>query len=109
MDISNPPVRRPEPNPNHLDIDLVGILDGCVKYIRGHVSMSEEQSDASALWVAHTHVIDAAEATPYLSIRSAEKQSGKTRLLESLEVIVARPWLTGRVTSAVLVRKVDQD
>ena len=78
MDISNPPVRRPEPNPNHLDIDLVGILDGCVKYIRGHVSMSEEQSDASALWVAHTHVIDAAEATPYLSIRSAEKQSGKT-------------------------------
>ena len=109
MNKSDLPVDRPEPNPDHLDLDLVGILDGCVKYIRGHVSMTDEQSDASALWVAHTHVIDAAEATPYLSIRSAEKQSGKTRLLESLEVIVARPWFTGRVTSAVLVRKVDQD
>ena len=109
MGISDPSVRRPKPNPEHPEIDLVRILDGCVEYIRKYVSMSEEQSDASALWVAHSHAVDAAEATPYLSIRSAEKQSGKTRLLECLDVVVARPWLTGRVTSAVLVRKVDQD
>ena len=33
--------------------------------------------------------------------------SGKTRLLEVLELIVAKPWYTARVTAAVLVRKID--
>jgi hypothetical protein len=42
-----------------------------------------------------------------LAITSAEKESGKTRLLEVLKLIVASPWHTGRVTAAVLVRKVD--
>jgi hypothetical protein len=36
-------------------------------------------------------------------------ESGKTLLLETMEVIVARPWLTGRVTVAVLARKVDKE
>ena len=35
------------------------------------------------------------------------KQCGKTRLLEVLEPLVPRPWLTGRVSAAVLTRKVD--
>ena len=58
------------------------------------------------LWTAHTHAFDAAEATPYLSATSAEKKSGKTRLLEVEELIVARPWLTGRVTAAALYRRI---
>ena len=45
----------------------------------------------------------------YLAVSSAEKRSGKTRLLEVLELLVARPWLTGRVTAAVLARKVDAE
>lgn len=36
-----------------------------------------------------------------------EKRCGKTRLLEVCELLVAEPWLTGRVTAAVLVRKID--
>ena len=44
-----------------------------------------------------------------LAISSAEKRSGKTRLLEVLELLVARPWFTGRVTAAVLARKVDAE
>jgi hypothetical protein len=39
------------------------------------------------LWVAHTHTIDHADATPYLAISSPEKQSGKTRLLECLQLL----------------------
>ena len=35
------------------------------------------------------------------------KQCGKTRLLEVLEPLVPRPWLTGRVSATVLTRKVD--
>jgi hypothetical protein len=40
---------------------------------------------AVVLWIAHTHALAYAEATPYLAISSPEKQSGKTRLLECLQ------------------------
>jgi hypothetical protein len=59
-----------------------------------------------ALWVLHTHTFEVGDTTPYLSVTSAEKQSGKTRLLEVLNLLVANPWLTSRVSAAVLVRKV---
>ena len=93
----------PEPPP-------VGeVLDELAGFVRRFVVMSPAQADAVALWIVHTHVFGAAAQTPYLAISSAEKRSGKTRLLEVLELLVARPWLTGRVTAAVLARKVDAE
>ncbi len=71
--------------------------------------LTVEQAIAIALWTAHTHTIDAADCTPYLQITSATKRAGKTRLLETLEPLVAKPWLTGRVSAAALVRKVDAE
>ena len=82
------------------------VLGAIWAFVRRYVALSDEQADLVALWVLHTHAIDAADTTPYLDIKSAEKRSGKTRLLEVLALLTARPWLTGRVTSAVLVRKV---
>jgi hypothetical protein len=87
--------------------DLAELLMAVSQFVRRFVSLSESQKVVIALWVAHTHAIDGADVTPYLAITSAEKQSGKTRLLETLALIVANPWFTGRVTAAVLVRKVD--
>jgi len=78
-------------------------------FIRKYVVLSDEQAIAVTLWAAHTHVIDAAECTPYVQITSATKRAGKTRLLEVLEPLVARPWLTGRVSHAVLTRKIDAE
>ena len=66
-----------------------------------------DQARVVALWVVHTHAINAADCTAYLSINSAEKQSGKTRLLEVLRLLAGVAWFTGRVTAAVLVRKID--
>src|SRR5215207_8654626 len=77
--------------------------------LRRFVVMTPAQARVVALWAVHTHVIGAAEATPYLAITSAEKRSGKTRLLEILELVVKAPWLTGRTTAAVLPRKIDAD
>jgi 5S rRNA maturation endonuclease (ribonuclease M5) len=85
------------------------ILDDLVAYIRRFVSLSEVQATVIAVWVCHTYVFSAAFATPYLAITSAEKQSGKTRLLEVLETIVSKPWFTGKVTPAVLIRKIDAE
>ena len=77
-----------------------------IGFIRRFVAVSEDQALLIALWIVHTHALDAADTTAYLNIWSAEKRSGKTRLLEVLSLLVARAWFTGRVTSAVLVRKV---
>ena len=85
------------------------LLDDVVAFILRYVALPDKQADAAALWVIHSHALDAFDATPYLAITSAEKRSGKTRLLEVLELLVARPWLTGRVTTAVLARKVDKE
>lgn len=87
-------------------LDGSGLLDELVSFVRTYVSLSEVQAVAVALWILHTHAFEAADTTPYLSIGSAEKGSGKTRLLETLELLVAKPWYTGRVTAAVLARKV---
>jgi Protein of unknown function (DUF3631) len=83
----------------------VEVLDGIVAFIRRFVALSDEQTALIGLWVVHTHAIDAADCTPYLHIKSAEKRSGKTRLLEILALVAARSWLTGRTTAAVLARK----
>lgn len=87
-------------------VDGAEILIEIYGFVRRFVALSEPQAVVVALWVAHTHTIDSAEATPYLAVTSAEKQCGKTRLLEVLQTIVQKPWLTGRVTAAVLVRKI---
>jgi Protein of unknown function (DUF3631) len=85
------------------------ILEELVGFVRRFVCMTEHEAVAVALWTFHTHAISAAQATPYIAITSAEKESGKTLLLEVLNLLVANPWLTGRATAAVLPRKIDAD
>jgi hypothetical protein len=89
--------------------DGAALLDRVAAFLCRFVVLTDEQAVAIALWVLHTHALDAAEVTPYLQIRSAEKRSGKTRLLEVLKLLVARPWLTGRTSVAALVRKVSDE
>ena len=86
-------------------IGLASLLADVRATIRCYVIIDNAQADALTLWTAHTHALAAAEATPYLAVNSAEKRSGKTRLLEVLSLLTARPWFTGRVTAAVLIRK----
>ena len=98
----NGPKQAEAPSGVELLVNLIG-------FIRRFVALSEAQVLLSALWIVHTHALDAADTTSYLNIHSAEKRSGKTRLLEVLSLLVARAWFTGRVTSAVLVRKVAEE
>lgn len=84
------------------------ILDRVSAFIRRYIHLSDQQARIVAVWTAHTHAVGSATTTPYLNINSAVKQSGKTRLLEVFELLVNHPWLTGRITAACLIRKVDQ-
>jgi hypothetical protein len=85
------------------------LLEAVASFVRRYIVLGSDELTAIGLWTLHSHTFDAADTTPYLSITSPEKESGKTRLLEVLELIVARPWLTGRVTAAVLARKIDAE
>ena len=88
-------------------VDLARLLAEVKRYIGRYVVLSDHQATVCTVWVAHCHAFAVADATPYLNVTSAVKQCGKTRLLEVLEPIVPSPWFTGRVSAAVLTRKVD--
>ena len=66
-------------------LEALGKID---QFLRRYVVFARPETIvAVVLWVAHTHAIERAEATPYLAISSPEKQSGKTRLLECLQLL----------------------
>lgn len=90
----------------NLSESVLTALDVTEAFIRRYVSLGEHEAAACTLWAAHTHCFEAAESTPYLWISSTGPGSGKTRLLEVLELVAHNPWLTGRVTGPALVRKV---
>jgi uncharacterized protein DUF3631 len=84
------------------------LLADLERFLRRFVVMSDAQADATALWVAHTHATDAAEATPYLAVTSAEKRSGKTRLREVLELLVHNALPAANISDAALFRAVEK-
>jgi Protein of unknown function (DUF3631) len=110
VDALVPAVERPrtEAGPRPM-LDLVAILNRILGFIQQFMILTLDQATAIVLWTAHTHVLEAFDCTPYLSVTSPVKRSGKTRLFEVLEPLVCRPWLTGRVSAAVLVRKTDAE
>jgi hypothetical protein len=63
---------------------------------------------AVVLWVAHTHCIDAFDDTPRLQIRSAEKRSGKSRLLELVDHLARRARLSTSMSTSYLFRSVEE-
>lgn len=100
----------PDQPTSHEPPTLSAILHDIGALIRRYVVLTDDQAVVIALWVAHTHVlIEAFDCTPYLQITSATKRAGKTRLLEVQEPLVAKPWFTGRMSAAVLIRKMDAE
>jgi hypothetical protein len=86
------------------------LLEDAAAFVRKYVALpSEHALVAVVLWAAHAHAIDAAESTPRLALISAEKQSGKTRCLEVLELLVPIPRHAVNMTAAALFRAVDAD
>ena len=51
---------------------------------------------AATLWAVHTHALAAFESTPKLALLSPEQESGKTRVLELLELVVPRAAADGQ-------------
>jgi hypothetical protein len=97
------PVRTTDP------ADGAALLAEVSGYIRTYMSMTEPQNVVVTVYSLHTHAFAAADATPYLLISSPEKECGKTRLLEVLELIVRNKWRCSRASAAVLPRKIEAE
>ena len=85
------------------------LLDAAADAIRRYVVLSDAQRDALALWCAHCHAFEAADATPYPHVTSAERESGKTRLAEVLALLTPRALHLSNTTTAALARSVSQE
>lgn len=87
------------------------VLTAIQNYISRYVQMGEDELLTVALWVLHTWTFSESVpnpyTTPYLYIHSAERRSGKTRLLEVLATIVRNPLLSADVTPAVVFRSIE--
>jgi hypothetical protein len=91
------------------ETQLADCLDHIIGFLKRFVVfVTEAQVIAVALWVIHTWAFEAAHATGYLAISSAERESGKSRLLEVLELLVRRPWYIVRPSEAVLFRTIEK-
>ncbi len=114
-----PPLAHPIVNPDRLarlraegrearpTREIAGLLDRIDSFLARFVSFgSEHQRHAVALWVAHTHAFAAADCSPRLAIQSAEKASGKTRLLEVLELVTRDPRQVVNMSEAALFRSI---
>ncbi len=83
------------------------ILDNVHAYIGRFVAYpSEHARVAHALWIAHTHLMDAWDSTPRIAFLSPEPGSGKSRALEVTEPLVPRAVEAVNVSPAYLFRKV---
>jgi Protein of unknown function (DUF3631) len=89
--------------------DPTAPLDDVVRFIRRYVVIARVAADFLGLWVLHTHAFEAAVTTPYVRVLSAERESGKTRLLEVLALLVRRGWLEINTTAAVVFRGIDSE
>lgn len=97
------------PEPPAEPVDGAALLDDVHAFVGRFVAFpSEAAAAAVTLWAAHTHVASAAESTPRLALLSPEPGSGKTRALEVLDVLAARPMHQLNASVAAIFRTLEK-
>lgn len=86
------------------------ILDTVSAFVsRFSVFPDQHCAPTLALWYAHTHIVDRFYVTPRIVLDSAEPGSGKTRVLEVAQFLVAAAEMTFSATAAALFRLVSEE
>lgn len=87
--------------------DGAQVLDEAHKILTRYVVFPcPEAADAAALYAAATHAMPRLEFAARLVIKSPVKRCGKSRLLDVLAQLVARPLTTSDISAAALVRSI---
>jgi hypothetical protein len=73
-----------------------------------YLACTHSQLAVLTLWTLHTHCFTASPITPYLHLRSREREAGKTVCMELLNLLCNSPWLASGCTPSVLLAKLTQ-
>ncbi|HEV7647634.1 MAG TPA: DUF3631 domain-containing protein [Actinophytocola sp.] len=83
------------------------LLDAITEFVSRFIVFPHEHcAPMLALWYAHTHAAEHFYVTPRLVISSAEPGSGKTRVIEVGQYLVAKPEMTMNSTTPAVFRMV---
>ena len=78
-------------------------LTAVVNFLTTYVAFpSEHEPIAIALWTVHTRMVETFETSPILAVTSAEMRSGKTLVLDCLELLVPHPFRVITPSEAVV-------
>jgi len=92
----------------HDPTDGEQLLDDLYRLVSAYcVLPSRECTDAVVLWIATTHCLPAFDYATRLIVRSAEKRSGKSRLLEIIDGCCHHPLRAVNATVAAIFRSLD--
>lgn len=90
-------------------VELAALLSAVEAFVRRYVIFPvEEGYPVVALWVAHTYVYGAFDSSPRLAVLSPDPGSGKTRVLELLELLCRNPLHAMSATPAALFRSIPE-
>jgi hypothetical protein len=87
--------------------DGAALLNDTEKFIRQFVVLPEGALLPVALWAVATHLFSIFDCFPYLAIISPARRCGKTRLLEILALLCARPERTSNISEAAIFRLIE--
>ena len=83
------------------------LLDSVAEFLLNYVVFpGKHAATAVTLWAAHTHLVGEFESTPRLALLSPEKQCGKSRTLELLELLSAGAETLSDASPAYLYRRI---
>ena len=95
---------HPRPTPR----DVRAALVRCHKFYSRFVVMPSAGRVYLAVWILHTYLFDAAETTPYPSVRSPARESGKTRVIEVTELIARDAEQIADTSISALFRSIEK-
>lgn len=90
-------------------VDGDQLLFDAIQFIESYLVASDAHLVVIGLWILHTHAFAAAETTPYLAVTSPEKRSGKTRVLEIVELLARKAWRLTEPSEAALFRRIEAE
>jgi len=92
-------------NPDVIPIDGAGLLTYAESFIKRFCAFPDEHAlVAVTLWAAHAHMVEYFHTTPRLALLSPEAGSGKTRVLEVLDLLVPESMFCLSASPAAVFR-----
>ena len=83
------------------------LLAELVSIIRRFVVLPKHSAVTAALWILHSHALNAARCTPILTAQSPVRRCGKTQLQSVLHGLVPRGLMTSNITGPSLFHSIE--